>query len=60
MKRPKMFHHKNILLVDDLYTTGATVSQAAKILKTAQAKTINVLTIAVAAQAQTQNNNKRQ
>ena len=59
MKRPKMFHHKNILLVDDLYTTGATVSQAAKILKTAQAKTINVLTIAVAAQAQTQNNNKR-
>ncbi len=42
------FRQKNILLVDDLYTTGATVSQAAKILKTAGAQNVFVLTIAIA------------
>jgi len=42
------FRQKNILLVDDLFTTGATVSQAAKTLKAAGAAKVNVLTIAIA------------
>ncbi len=40
--------HKNILLVDDLFTTGATASQAAQVLKDAGANKVNVLTIAIA------------
>jgi competence protein ComFC len=43
------FRQKNILLVDDLYTTGSTVSQAAKTLKAAGAMKVTVLTIAIAA-----------
>lgn len=49
IKRHNNFRHKNILLVDDLYTTGATVSQAAKALKEAGATQVHVLTIAIAA-----------
>jgi len=45
------FRRKNILLVDDLFTTGATVSQAAKTLKAAGAAKITVLTIAIAAKS---------
>ncbi|MCB9772662.1 MAG: ComF family protein [Candidatus Omnitrophica bacterium] len=48
MKHPNTFRHKNILLVDDLYTTGATVSQAARILKTGGANQVYVLTTAIA------------
>jgi len=40
---------KNILLIDDIYTTGATVKECAKVLKSAGAKAIFVLTIAHAA-----------
>ncbi len=50
----KPFHNfkdKNILLVDDLLTTGATASQAAKVLKVAGAIKVDVLTIAIAALA---------
>ncbi len=50
------FRHKNILLIDDLYTTGATASQAAKILKDAGANKVTVLTIAIAALAEAQRN----
>lgn len=38
--------NKNILLFDDVYTTGATVRECSKILKENGAKGINVLTIA--------------
>jgi len=38
---------KNILLVDDLLTTGATSSEAARTLKKAGAKTVGVLTLAI-------------
>ncbi len=47
---------RNILLIDDLYTTGATASQAAKVLKAGGAKKVNVLTIAIAGLTKTQKN----
>ena len=37
---------KNIILVDDVYTTGATVNECSKILKKGGAKNIAVLTLA--------------
>jgi len=47
--RPKLIHAKRILLVDDVYTTGATVSHCAKALKKHGAVGVDVLTIARAA-----------
>ena len=41
------FSGKNILIIDDLLTTGATVSEAAAILKDAGAETVGVLTLAI-------------
>lgn len=38
---------KNILIIDDLLTTGATGSEAARTLKSAGAKTVGVLTLAI-------------
>jgi ComF family protein len=46
VKRPRLIDGANILLVDDIFTTGATVSNCAKILKKAGARSVNVLTIA--------------
>ena len=43
------FSKKNILIIDDLLTTGATVSEAAGVLKSAGAKTVGVLTLAITA-----------
>lgn len=37
---------KNILLFDDIFTTGSTVNECSKILKKVGAKTVGVLTIA--------------
>lgn len=37
---------KKILLIDDIYTTGSTIRQAAKVLKNAEAKQIISLTLA--------------
>lgn len=41
-----LIKNKNILLIDDLLTTGATASGAAKTLKQDHAKTVSVLTFA--------------
>ena len=43
---PKEVSNKNILIVDDIYTTGATVNQASKILLNNEANNIKIITIA--------------
>ena len=40
------FTGKRVLLVDDVYTTGATVSECSRILMDAGAKEVGVLTVA--------------
>ena len=37
---------KNVLLIDDIYTTGATVNECARVLKKASVKRVDVLTLA--------------
>ncbi len=44
--RPKLIDGKNIMLVDDVFTSGATASHCAKILKKNGAGTVNVFTLA--------------
>jgi ComF family protein len=46
VKRAKLIEGENILLIDDVFTSGATVSNCAKILKEKGASKIYVLTIA--------------
>ena len=38
--------YKKVILLDDIYTTGSTVSECCKILKLAGAKLVDVITIA--------------
>ena len=42
----KLLQNKKILLIDDIYTTGSTVNECARILKQAQPKSISVFTLA--------------
>jgi len=42
----KKIKDKTILLIDDVYTTGSTVSEIARIMKNAGAKNVYVLTLA--------------
>jgi ComF family protein len=44
--RPEEVQGKNVLLIDDLYTTGATVRECARVLRRAGAKRVEVLTVA--------------
>lgn len=46
VKRPKLLKGKNILLVDDVFTSGATVSSCAEALKIQGAEKVYALTIA--------------
>lgn len=45
-QRPEMIKGKKILLVDDVYTTGSTMTECAKVLRTAGAKEIIGLVVA--------------
>jgi len=44
--RPQEVKGKNVLLVDDLFTTGATVRECARVLRRAGARRVEVLTVA--------------
>lgn len=46
VKSPRLIENETILLVDDVFTSGATVSSCAKVLKKAGADKVFVLTIA--------------
>ncbi len=46
VKRPKLIRGKNVLLVDDVFTSGATVSNCAKTLKENDANKVYVFTLA--------------
>ena len=46
LQKSEMLKNKNILLIDDIYTTGSTVNECSKMLKQAQPKKIGVLTLA--------------
>ena len=46
LKNPEALKNKNIILVDDVFTSGATAGEAAKILKAAGAKSVLVLVLA--------------
>jgi ComF family protein len=52
---PDLIKNKNILLIDDIATTGATLEQCAKVLKSAGAKKVFA---AVVARQSTQNNHE--
>jgi ComF family protein len=47
IKNPSDLEGKNVMLVDDLYTTGATVHSAAETLKKAGAAQVGVLTFSI-------------
>ena len=44
---PDEFKEKNVLIVDDLLTTGATASEASTVLKESGAGTVGVFTLAI-------------
>ena len=44
--KKSLVQHKNILLVDDLFTTGSTVNECSRILKEAEANYVEVITLA--------------
>ena len=46
VRRPEKIKNKKILLVDDVYTTGATVNECARVLNKSQAAEVHVFTFA--------------
>lgn len=46
VRRPRLVEGETILLIDDVYTTGATASAAARVLEDAGAREVFVLTLA--------------
>lgn len=50
LKRCEVFKNKNVLIIDDVFTTGSTVSEVCAILKENSAAKVDVLTLARTAQ----------
>lgn len=46
VRKPELVAQKRILLIDDVFTTGTTVNECAKVLRTAGAEAVFVLTLA--------------
>lgn len=46
LKNSSIVHNKNILLVDDLFTTGSTVNECSRLLKSSGARCVEVITLA--------------
>ena len=46
MPDPGLVKGKNVLLIDDLFTTGSTVKECARVLRKAGARQVEVLTVA--------------
>ncbi len=44
--KPEAFHEKRVLLIDDVFTTGATANACARVLRKAGALQVGVLTVA--------------
>jgi ComF family protein len=47
IKNPSLLKDKSVLLIDDVFTTGATVNECSKVLKEGGAITVEVLTLAI-------------
>ena len=45
MADPRSVYNKRILLLDDIYTTGATIAECSRALKIAGARRVEVLTL---------------
>ena len=46
VRKPELFEEKRLVLVDDVYTTGSTAVECAKILRRAGALQVYVATVA--------------
>jgi predicted amidophosphoribosyltransferase len=46
VRKPEVIARKRVLLIDDVFTTGATIRECAKALVQAGAKEVNALTLA--------------
>jgi len=46
VKKPEKVRHKNIVLIDDIFTTGSTVNECTKALLAAKASSVYVFTVA--------------
>lgn len=46
LRKPEQFYKKSVLLIDDVFTTGSTVNECSRLLAEAEAKEVNVLTLA--------------
>ena len=46
LKEPKKIYQKNILLIDDIFTTGSTANECARVLKENNSNSVGIFTLA--------------